>query len=303
MKHFFHALALLGLAAAVGAETVHFTDGTTIEVSSYEIREHVVILLTADGKLRSVPKSLVRMDELADEDAMLAEAIELVGLRRLTDEIASSADEAANGTSEVLEAALTEGFAAERLYEVAEATFREEASGTRLAAALEFLRSPLARRMERAETMGSQTSVDEYAQTLASDPPSGDRVELLLRLDRASGTSEAAVEMQAAMIKAMLQSIYPSGPDTEHAIERALDEARPKLARRTRNRIHVSLHFMYRDVTDAALTEYVTYLESENGEWLSRVLLKSLFAAMEAGAKRSGEVLAEQLKELSKLKA
>ena len=94
MKPFVHTLAVLAVASVVCAETVHFTDGTHIEVASYEIREHVVILLTADGKLRSVPKSLVRVEELADEEAMLAEAIELVGLRRLTDGIAASAQDA-----------------------------------------------------------------------------------------------------------------------------------------------------------------------------------------------------------------
>lgn len=307
MKPFFLTLAAVAVSTALSAETVRFTDGTDMEVASYEIREHVVVLLTADGKLRSVPKSFVHLDELADEEAMLAEALELTGLRRLTDEIASSASEAAAGlddgpTSELLAAAMSEGFASERIYRVAETTFREQASSVRLGAALEWLRSPFARRMERAESPRGQASLDSYLKTLESAPPAAERVELLLRLDRASGTSEAAVEMQAAMMKALLQGMYPAGPDTEHAIEQALEHARPKLARKTRNRIQLSLHFMYRDISDTELSQYVTYLESDNGEWLSRLLLKSLFAAMEEGARHSGEVLSERLQDLTKLK-
>lgn len=308
MKPFVNTLVVLGVATAVCAETVHFTDGTRMEVVSYQIRHGVVILLTSDGKLQSVPRSYVVLDALADQEAMVTEAIELLGLRRLTDEVASSARQAAAGfddgsrTSEMLVDAMSEGFASERIYRVAEETFRERASGMPLGAALVWLRSPFARRMEQAESNVSRGSLEGYLAELESAPPSGERVELLLRLDRASGTSEAAVEMQAAMMKALLQGLYPSGSGGEHAIDQAVEQARPKLARKTRNRIQVSLHFMYRDVSDDELGRYLAYLESENGEWLSRVLLKSLFAAMEEGARRSGEVLAERLVELTKLR-
>ena len=78
MKPFLLTLAAVTVSTALSAETVRFTDGTDMEVASYEIREHVVVLMTADGKLRSVPKSFVHLDELADEEAMLAEALELL---------------------------------------------------------------------------------------------------------------------------------------------------------------------------------------------------------------------------------
>jgi len=310
MKPFANTLSVasaLAVATAVCAETVHFTDGTRMEVAGYEIRDNVVILLTSDGKLRSVPRSYVDLDALVDKEAMIAEVIELMGLRRLTDEIASSAQQAAaaidegSPASEMLVDAMSEGFASERIYRVAEETFREKANGTRLGAALEWLRSPFARRMGRAESSAIEGSLESYIAGLESAPPSGDRVELLLRLDRASGTSDAAVTMQVALMKALFQGIYPSGGSAEHAIDQAVEQARPKIARKTRNRIQLSLHFMYRDVSDDELARYLAYLESENGEWLSRVLLKSLFAAMEEGARRSGEVLAERLTELRKL--
>ena len=303
MKLFVNTLITLAVATAVCAETVRFRDGTRMEVTSYEIRDNVVILLTSDGKLRSVPRSYVVLDGLVDKEAMVSEAIELMGLRRLTDDIASSARQASAGidggsrTSEMLAEVMSEGFASERIYRVAEETFRENATGMRLGAALEWLRSPFARRMERMESSEARGSLDSYVAGLASAPPSGDRVELLLRLDRASGASDAAVEMQVAMMKALLLGMYPSRVGTEQAVE----QVRPKLARKTRNRIQLSLHFMYRDVSDEELEQYLAYLESENGEWLSSVLLKSLFAAMESGARRSGEVLAERLTELTKL--
>jgi hypothetical protein len=309
MKPFLFIFIVLCAATALADEPVRLTDGTHIDVVGFEVRDDVVVLVTTDGKLRSVPLSSVDLATLPDQNAMIAEAIELMGLRRLTDEISKSARMAAAGldggalTSELVADAMAQGFRAERLYEVAEEAFRQRASGLQLAAALRFLRSPIARRIEDAERGGSEETLARYTHELASAPPTRERVELLLRLDRASGTSDAAVEMQAAMLKALLQGLYPSGPDVRRTIEDALDEARPRLARKTRARIQVSLHFMYRDLGDDELSEYVSFLESENGEWLSRVMLKSLFAAMEHGARRSGEVLAKRLKEQSKLKA
>lgn len=311
MKPLLHALVVLvvsSLAVSLGAETVRFADGTHLDVVGFEVRDDVVILVTADGKLQSVPRSYVDLGTLPDEEAMVAEIIELMGLRRLTDEISRSARLAANGldgtalTSELVADAMAKGFQPEQLYEVAEEVFRGRASGVQLGAALAWLRSPIARRIEKAETGAGGARSDRHTAALAMTPPTGDRVELLLRLDRASGTSEAAVEMQAAMMKALLKGLYPSSPDVNHAIERALEDARPRLARQTRARIQTSMHLMYHDVQDDELTEYVTFLESDNGEWLSRVLLKSLFAAMEHGARRSGEVLAERLKDRNKLK-
>ncbi len=308
MKPFLQTLVVLCIATTLGAETVRFNDGTFIDVVSFEVRDDVVVLVTADGKLQSVPRSFVDLGTLPDQEALIAEAIELTGLRQLTDEISRSARLAASGldlgalSSELVADAMAKGFDADRLYEVAEETFRGRAAGLQLGAALDWLRSPMARRIEEAETSGSDELRERHSTGLVSTPPTRDRVELLLRLDRASGTSESAVAMQAAMMKALLQGLYPSGPNTSHAIEEALEDARPRLARRTRSRIQLSLHFMYRDLSDGELAQYVSYLESENGEWLSHVLLKSLFAAMEHGARRSGEALGERLKERNKLK-
>ena len=312
MKPFVNTLSVFGVVAALAvantvcAETVHFTDGTRMEVASYEIRDNVVILLTSDGKLRSVPRSYVDLDALVDKEAMVAEAIELMGLRRLIDEIASSARQAARESTKALHIGDAGRRDVGRLrvrahLRVAEETFREKATGMRLGTALEWLRSPFARRMERAESSGFEGSLESYIAGLESAPPSGDRVELLLRLDRASGTSDAAVEMQVAMMKALLQGMYSLGAGTDHAIERAVDLGAAQVCAEDAQPNPVVAAFLYRDVSDDELVQYLAYLESEDGEWLTRVLLKALFAAMEEGARRSGEVLAERLTELTKL--
>lgn len=302
MKPFLETFFVLAIAAVVSAESIRLTDGTRVEVVSVRVRGDVVVLVMPDGELRSVPRSYVDAESLPDAAAMIAEAIELVGLRGLTDQIATSAQRAVSdlrdgsGRSMLVGRAMLAGFDSERLYAIAEQTFRERASERPVEPVLEWLRSPLGRRTQRAQSNASQESRASFRDELAAEPPTRERVELLLRLDRASGTSEAAVEMQTAMTKALLRGLYPSKDEGGHAIEEALERARPRLERKTRSRIQMSLHFMYRDLSDEALRKYVEFLESEDGAWLSDVLLEALFAAMEEGARRAGEVLAEALK-------
>jgi len=302
MKPFCVTFVVLTIAAVAAGETIRLTDGTRVEVTSVRIQDDVVVLVLPDGNLRSVPRSHVDAGSLPDTEVMIAEAIELVELRRLTDQIATSALRAASDLDEgsrrsgLVGKAMLVGFDPERLYAIAEETVRKRASERHVGPVLEWLHSPLGRRTQRARSHASEESRASFRDELAAEPPTRERVELFLRLDRASGTSEAAVAMQSAMTKALLRGLYPSKDEGGHAIEKALERARPKLERQTRSRIQMSLHFMYRDLSDEALREYVEFLESEDGAWLSDVLLEALFAAMEEGARRAGEVLAEALK-------
>ena len=209
-----------------------------MEVASYEIRDHVVILLTVDGKLRIGSEKLRRFGRACRQRGDDRRSHRARGASRphRRDRLLGATGRRGNrrrvSTSEMLVEAMSEGFGSERIYRVAEDTFREKANGMHLGAALEWLRSPFARRMEQAGSSGTRGSLESYIAGVESAPPSGDRVELLLRLDRASGSSDAAVEMQVAMMKALLQGMYLSrqaGAGTEHAIEQAVEQARPNL--------------------------------------------------------------------------
>ena len=82
-----------------------------------------------------------------------------------------------------------------------------------------------------------------------------------------------------------------------------VEQARPQFAAKTRDRIQMSLLYIYKDVSDEDLAENLLYLGSENGRWLSRVVLKSLFAAMEDAARRTGATIARELRERQNIRA
>ena len=309
-------LAALGTASA---ESIFLADGGAFEVRRYEVHDDVVVFVTPDGKLRSVPRAYVDLDatrqmshfalsetdRLPASDAMVAEAVKLIELRRLTDEIATSAQGVARAIRhasfppDVLAVATSKGFRADRLYEVAEHAFRSNTSRSQLSAALVWLRSPLARRKGVLGTGASRETRESFRAAIMEKPPSRARLELVQRLDVASGTSEAAVEIQAAMMGSLLEGLKtPSS-----AAEMVVEQARPQFAAKARARIQMSLLYTYKDVSDEELAENLLYLESENGRWLSHVVLKSLFAAMEDAVRRTGATIAIELRERQKVRA
>ena len=196
---------------------------------------------------------------------MVAEAAELVGLRRLTAEIATSAQGVPRGVKhasfsrEVLALATSQGFRADRLYEVAEKAFRSKVSRLQLSDALGWLRSPLARRKRVSEAEARETR-ESFEKATIKNPPSRARLELVQRLDLASGTSKAAVEIQAAMMGALLEGLETPASVAATVVE----QARPQFAAKTRDRIQMSLLYIYKDVSDEDLAENLLYLESEN---------------------------------------
>ena len=319
MKPITPTILLLAALGTASAETVFLTDGGALEVSRYEVRDDVVVFVTPDGKLQSLLRSFVDLDatqqkgqfalsapyRLPASEAMVAEAVELIGLRRLTDEIATSAQGVARGVRhasfppDVLALATSKGFRADRLYEIAEDAFRSRASRSQLSTALVWLRSPLARHKRALETGASRDTRASFHAAIMKNPPSRARLELVQRLDIASGTSEAAVEIQAAMMGALLEGLETPASAAETVVE----QARPQFAAKTRARIQMSLLYTYKDVSDEDLADNLRYLESENGRWLSRVVLNALFAAMEDAGRRTGETISRELRERQKIRA
>ena len=257
MKPTTPTILLLAALGTASAETVFLTDGGALEVSRYEVRDEVVIFVTPDGKLQSLPCAYVDLDatrkrgrfalsetyRLPATDAMVTEAVELIGLRHLTDEIATSAQGVARGVRhasfppDVLALATAKGFRADRLYEVAEDAFRSKVSRSQLSAALVWLRSPLARQKGALETGASRDTRARFQAAIMKNPPSRARLELVQRLDIASGTSEAAVEIQAAMMGALLEGLETPASAAEMVVEKA----RPQFSAKTRARVQMSL--------------------------------------------------------------
>jgi len=294
---------VVALPAISESETILLVDGSRIEVSALEVREDVVVFTTADGSRHSVSREFVVTE---GNDASIASLIELVGLKELVGELASSAQTAAAGfddgivDGDTLALAMREGFAESRLYAVAARAFRESASGMRVDEAIEWLSSPTARTMKRVELAPDRASFHDFLESVTKRPPHIDRVELVMRLDRVTGATAAATEMQMALLGALLTGTdRQEDPDTG----RLLDGVRETITTETASRLRLTLLYSYRNVPDDELKRYVSHLESEEGAWVHETLVEALFAALRDGARRAGEIMGERIRRKGKLAA
>jgi hypothetical protein len=204
-------------------------------------------------------------------------------------------------------AALREGFEPERFCEVARGAFDERSSRLAWDEIRPWLGSSLVRRMESAERKErSVESLLAFEARLERTPPSAVRRELVERLDRASGMSDVAIELQVSMMEAVLSGINRGLPEArrrgEEELRRSLERVRAEVSPRTRERVLVSLLYAYEGVSDEALTEYVGFLESETGLALSSVLLESLLEAVSDASRRTSELVSARARDFGKAK-
>lgn len=322
-------LSVLSLVALLTgqahAETMVFRDGSRMEVLRYELDGDLVVLTAPNGKLLSVPRGSVdleateasnRKPDPANDPA--GEALRLLDLRHLTDEIARAARGAGEDQlaatprydprSESLRAALREGFDPDRFYQITIVSFREKADALAWNEILPWLRSELVQRLSRNSNQEpSASSLEEFRTGLASNPPSLSRLQLIERLDRASGTSTGAVVMEIALMKALLAAMNPSfdseGRLSRAQIEELAERSRPGLLDSARERVRLLLLYRYRSASDRDLRQYLSFLESQGGLALGRSVLESLVVAMEDASLRTGKLLGARLRDLEKTKS
>jgi hypothetical protein len=303
--------ALVLAARPARAEVVVFENGSRMEILGYELKGDLVVMTAPDGKLLSVPRASIDLDATKASNraesvsAPCGEALRLLDLRAVTDEIVLAAhragedyvgQERGDRRAESFRAALREGFDADRFYRVAAAAFRESSAELAWNEILPWLQSALVRKLNRLQAQDpSPSSLEEFARTLASSPPSLSRLELVERLDGAAGTSNTAAVMEVALMKTLLfgmnPTLDPARRLSPRQIEDVAERSRPDFLAAARARVRLLLLYRYRQADDGELRQYLSFLESQGGVSLGRAVLESLFVAMADAARRSGELL------------
>ncbi len=179
--------------------------------------------------------------------------------------------------------------------------FEAKANKEQLLSALEWLRSPPSKKMTQLEvevgTPEGQRQLREFVTTLQSNPPSEQRVALLLRLDEATEGTEMAIALTVIIARAMVEGMQPLLPPEkrmDHSqVERQIGTMKSRLHPMMKNYLLVANLFVYRSVSDDELEGYVSNWESENGQWLYRTTIEAFMAAMATAAKEAGERIAE----------
>jgi hypothetical protein len=150
------------------------------------------------------------------------------------------------------------------------------------AGALQWLRSPQWERMKSLRAEGAledPRAREQFIAALPDAPPSPARIALVHRMERAGAVSALQVEVAEAV---------------ERIVERARGGTRPPrdrehwlaAAESTRFRTAAWTLYVYRNVSDEELGDYVAFWETPSGQWLVRVYRDAVLAALDAAEAR-----------------
>ena len=160
-------------------------------------------------------------------------------------------------------------------------------SPERLPALIEWLHSPLARKLAdleaRAYAPESRQELVEFAGSLSTTPPPQPRLLLIHRLYESNRISDIEVEATIALVHTTAQAISPALPKEKrygaNELNRALGGVKSRYRSVMRNAKLVQYLFAFQSAPDVELEQYAGFLESDNGKWLISTIDKGFFDA------------------------
>jgi len=148
---------------------------------------------------------------------------------------------------------------------------------------LTWLRSPLSQRIVALENASSTadgpSELAGFINQLPSAPPLPARLALIHRLERAGEVTDSSATVAAAAVVALRRTVTPFA--SRGVLDQGGLDRPPAIDESYRFRIMTSLLFTYRDLSDAELGRYVTFLESSTGRWFSQITRQAFLASLE----------------------
>jgi hypothetical protein len=168
---------------------------------------------------------------------------------------------------------------------------------------LDWLRSDLGRRItdleNRAKSPEAALQQAAFTLQLQIEPPSAERMQLVRRLEDATGGSDHAVdgwETVAVTLGAVMTAGMADGPQRAKDIVREkLAKLRPDVKTLFRQASLRHMLFMYRTLTDEELSRYAEFLESETGKELTRIVNEVLTHVTTGAIERMEALLTDSL--------
>jgi hypothetical protein len=201
--------------------------------------------------------------------------------------------------TEALSAILLRTFTAPPFLRAIGGQYRSQMTVDRNESLVEWLRSPVARKMVSLQGQSAASDAREkllaFAGGLKASPPSQTRLELVHRLFNATEASDVEVETTMTIVKSLAEALNPSlSPPKrfrKEDLERALENVKATYLGVMKNARIVQYLFVFQSATDQDVEQYVKFWESEPGNWLSRLRRKGF----EAGARTVAKSVAAEI--------
>jgi uncharacterized tellurite resistance protein B-like protein len=287
------------VAAAVLAVLVLTTAAPAIAAQAFYrwVDENGVVHYTQQPPpARPSPGAVDRRAPTPGHAAAIDEALELSGLKtqlsQLPQHILAQAPQLPADLTHSERAALlrilAHSFRADAVSPLIKERFLAEFDPPRMAALLQWLRSPASRRMVQLEISGSSAAataeLQAFAASLERTPPPEERLALVRRLDEATATTDIAFETLVVIAQEIARAT--GGERMSLGELEGMMRSRAEVLSVIGDITLVTLLFTYRPVSDADLLAYVTAWESDVGRWFSGLWRRAYLDAIRAAARR-----------------
>jgi len=203
-----------------------------------------------------------------------------------------------------VEKIMQDAFRSERFHKRVQDTLIKDFDRKRVETLIAAFRSPLAKKMVELEGAKVEPgAVATFARELAKSPPPKARIDLVQRLDAVTRASEITVEIVVTTTRAMVAGATGGDAKQMAAFDKRFGAQREKLAEVLRNAVQVTFAYIYRDVTDADLGEYLKLYEGEDGKWLMERVAAGMIDEFRSAGEQAGERIAAVAKSKAPLSA
>jgi hypothetical protein len=249
----------------------------------------------------------------ATPDAEVKEILELSGQKKLLEQLAAQSQgqtaQTRKGLSakeqKRLQATMKQAFKIEALYQTVFEHYRAKYDAKRATALLEWLRSPLGRKIISHEVKALATKSpkarENYLKQLKAKPLPATREALIERVREASRSLELTRRAVRAMARSTMDASTASLPaDKRASAERALDQLLSSMDEKIRDAVHASMLYTYRELPDEDLRAYIQFLESDAGKWHVQTGMDADIKAIEQAGTKVGQDIRQILEEKNK---
>jgi len=182
-----------------------------------------------------------------------------------------------------------------RVYALLRDEYGRHGAPERRQAAAAWFRSPTGRRVVELAVEGARNTdaaaLAAFTHALERRPPSPGRLELIERLDWVSGSSELSADIALAVQGGVARALARSAPREQRPrpgqIDADAQERRPRVLSAIREPTRVRLLYVYRDLTDEDLRQYIAFAGSPAARAHTRALHHALTHAVRLTAEHA----------------
>jgi hypothetical protein len=189
---------------------------------------------------------------------------------------------------------------ADELYELIREEFSQYVDDTKVKEVLGWYRTPLARRLTELEVAfttspNRERELAQFIARLRVEQLDLRRVELIQRLDAASGATKTSVELLMAVAQAVLRVADPYLPASRRLKPGQLESQARQLRLQSEEVLRqantISMLYVYRSLEDGDIARYIQFLESDAGTWFGGAVRKATVTAFGAIIERTAHEL------------